>query len=128
MKYLKISSLLVLSLLLFVPAALADVTCEIRPNSQRIRMESENEEAGRPHDPVRRGMLDTPTIRHGGDTVSMPTTARSISRCSSHGMLSNDDALAPTLWLVDVSDGTSTNDVSRDAGTLLKAVNNCRTY
>ena len=46
MKYLKISSLLVLSLLLFAPAALADVTCEIRPNSQRIRMESQNEELG----------------------------------------------------------------------------------
>ena len=46
MKFLKISSLLVLSLLLFAPAALADVECELRPNSQRIRVESENEMLG----------------------------------------------------------------------------------
>ena len=43
MKYLKISSLLVLSLLLFAPAAMADVECELRPSSQRIRMESQHE-------------------------------------------------------------------------------------
>ena len=95
MKYLKISSLLVLSLLLFVPAALADVTCELRPNSQRIRMESENE------------MLENAlTIRCTWladiditPTVLIATTARSISRCSSRGMLSNDDDMPPTLWL-----------------------------
>ena len=40
MKYLKISSLLVLSLLLFAPAALADVECRLQPNLGSIRAES----------------------------------------------------------------------------------------
>ena len=40
MKYLKISSLLVLSLLLFAPAALADVECRLQPNLDSIRAES----------------------------------------------------------------------------------------
>ena len=43
MKYLKISSLLVLSLLLFVPQALADVECEVDFSNQRLRMESQHE-------------------------------------------------------------------------------------
>ena len=52
MKYLKISSLIVLSLLLFVPSALAQVECEVAAQfNQRIRMESEME------------MLDALTVR-----------------------------------------------------------------
>ena len=79
MKYLKISSLLVLSLLLFVPAALADVECELRPNSQRIRMESENEELGASRSGARR----TPPAISQRRLLSVATRARSISRCSS---------------------------------------------
>ena len=43
MKYMKLSSLLVLSLLLFVPGAMAQVNCVVRPSNQRIRMESKME-------------------------------------------------------------------------------------
>ena len=47
MKYLKISSLLVLSLLLFAPAALADVECELRRSTAKVRAESTAEPLGR---------------------------------------------------------------------------------
>ena len=40
MKYLKLSSLLVLSLLLFAPAAWADIECRLQPNLRSIRAES----------------------------------------------------------------------------------------
>ena len=66
MKFLKISSLLVLSLLLFAPSALAQVECEVRPANQRIRMESERE------------MLDALTVRctfTGGDIDSSGVSA-----------------------------------------------------
>ena len=43
MKYLKISSLLVLSLLLFAPAAWAQVECTLQPGVDRLRAESEVE-------------------------------------------------------------------------------------
>ena len=46
MKYMKLSSLLVLSLLLFAPGAVADVTCELQSESRRIRMESMHEKVG----------------------------------------------------------------------------------
>ena len=46
MKYLKISSLLVLSLLLFAPSALAQITCELNSESRRIRMSSMHEKVG----------------------------------------------------------------------------------
>ena len=40
MKYLKISSLLVLSLLLFAPSALAEIKCEVKRENERILVES----------------------------------------------------------------------------------------
>lgn len=43
MKYLKICSFAVLSLLLFAPAAMADVECEVDFNNQRLREESQHE-------------------------------------------------------------------------------------
>ena len=43
MKYLKISSLLVLSLLLLAAPAMAQVTCELQPGIDRLRAESEYE-------------------------------------------------------------------------------------
>ena len=46
MKYLKISSLLVLSLLLFAPAAQADVECELASESYDLRAESLHEMLG----------------------------------------------------------------------------------
>ncbi|MCY4584335.1 MAG: hypothetical protein OXE50_16305 [Chloroflexi bacterium] len=46
MKFLKISSLLVLSLLLCAPSAMAAVTCELESESRRIRMESMHEMVG----------------------------------------------------------------------------------
>ncbi|MDE0435324.1 MAG: hypothetical protein OXH92_15070 [Bryobacterales bacterium] len=46
MKYLKISSLLVLSLLLFAPSALAEISCELQSESRRIRMSSMHEMVG----------------------------------------------------------------------------------
>ena len=108
MKYLKISSLLVLSLLLFAPAALADVECELRPNSQRIRMESENEELG------------AIMIRCTSDAASDITATTTIGGNEStfdlevqfEGNLSNDDDMAPTLWLVDVTDPTEARDAT----------------
>ena len=46
MKYMKLSSLLVLSLLLFAPAAVAAVECDLNTESRRIRMESMHEKVG----------------------------------------------------------------------------------
>ena len=90
MKYLKISSLLVLSLLLFAPAAFADVECEIRPNSQRIRMESENE------------MLGALTIRCEWENASEIDADSSFDlEVQFAGDLSNDEDTPATLWLDD---------------------------
>ena len=111
MKYLKISSLLVLSLLLFVPAALADVECELRPNSQRIRMESENEECWAPSPSGARRCTAVSQRRYvnaGDSTFDLEVEF--------NGMLSNDEDMPPTLWLVDVpTGGADLDDVSRPA-------------
>ena len=104
MKYLKISSLLVLSLLLFVPAAMADVTCELRTNTQRIRMESENE------------MLGALTIRcewteNRCDDIDADSTFD--LEVQFEGDLSNDDDTPATLWLRDLA--ADSNDNPRTA-------------
>ena len=91
MKYLKISSLLVLSLLLFVPAALADVTCELRTNTQRIRMESENEP------------LDALTIRCTWLQDDITDDSTFDLEVQFEGDLSNDDDTPATLWLRDLA-------------------------
>ena len=118
MKYLKISSLLVLSLLLFVPAAVADVTCELRPNSKRLRMESM-------HEPLATltvrceadaGTLDSTTDGQGG--LDLVNTRSGDGKGEStfdlelqfSGEISNGDGDDVTLWLMD------TDEVERDAG------------
>ena len=124
MKYLKISSLIVLSLLLFVPSALAQVECEVRPDNQRIRMESEME------------MLDALTVRctfTGGDIDASVSAAgnlladRNTANESTFdlelqfsGDLLNDDGekakMPVTLWLMDAAAATpaATTEVDTD--------------
>ena len=85
MKYLKISSLLVLSLLLFVPAALADVTCEVLQAFPVIRAESLIEMLGPElRDSLRVGSRRMIPAATGDD---LPLTAcprrHSISSCDS---------------------------------------------
>ncbi len=123
MKYLKISSLLVLSLLLFAPSALAQIECEVRPNNQRIRMESKME------------MIDSLTVRctltNATDvTVSTSTTNLLAARRTANqsmfdlelqlnGDLLNDDGsdakMAVTLWLMDDAASTATPPVAATA-------------
>ena len=115
MKYLKISSLLVLSLLLFSSSALAQVECEVRPDNQRIRMESKME------------MVEALTIRC---TTATGVTGALISEngvnatdsafdleLQFNGDLLNDDGddakMPVTLWLRDVPD--TAGDDSRAA-------------
>ena len=106
MKYLKISSFLVLSLLLFAPAALADVECEVRPNSQRVRMESKHE-----------GLTEL-TIRCTTDAdTSLSLQQDGINATDStftlelelNGMLSNDDDMNATLMLRDLGADNTEN-------------------
>ncbi len=112
MKFLKISSLLVLSLLLFAPSVLAQVECEVRPNNQRIRMESEME------------MLGGITVRcewQSGDIVAADGVNATDSsfdlELQFNGDLLNDDGadadMPVTLWLRDVTN--TAGDDSRDA-------------
>ena len=123
MKYLKISSLLVLSLLLFVPAAMAQITCEVRPNNERIRMESEME------------MIESLTVRcsltaAADITVSTSSTNLLAARRTANqsmfdlelqfnGDLLNDDGddakMAVTLWLQDDAASTATPPVAATA-------------
>ena len=99
MKFLKISSLLVLSLLLFAPSALADVDCELRPDSQRMRAESQHE------------MLESLTVRCEWDTANDIVAADGTNDDDStfdlelqfSGDLSNDDDMDVTLWLMDTA-------------------------
>ncbi|MDE0294216.1 MAG: hypothetical protein OXI93_08500, partial [Bryobacterales bacterium] len=112
MKFLKISSLLVLSMLLFVPSVLAQVECEVRPNNQRIRMESEME------------MLDNLTVRctltaAADITTTASATGSEIATRSDESMfdlelqfngdLLNDDGddadMPVTLMLMDADAG-----------------------
>ena len=105
MKYLKISSLLVLSLLLFAPSAWADVECELRPNSQRLRMESENEElndltvlcktptAGTNLDDAAGGLVLVDAVA-AGDQRSKFDLELQFS-----GEISNEGGMAVELWL-----------------------------
>lgn len=124
MKYLKISSLLVLSLLLFAPQALADAECEVRPNNQRVRMESEME------------MLETLSVlcTWTGDSgigvtdpdpsatpATMATGTMFDIELQFSGDILNDDGSAAkmpvTLWLKDldaVTDGSTRANVDED--------------
>ena len=113
MKFLKISSLLVLSLLLFVPAALADVTCELRPNSQRVRMESEMEmlAALTLRCESEAGTLDSTTDGEGGlvlvDAVDDPIVDNrstfDLELVFSGDVMNDEDTGMPTLWLMDAT-------------------------
>ena len=123
MKYLKFSSLLVLSLLLFAPSVLAQVECEVRPSNQRIRMESEME------------MINSLTVRCEYATATNITAstsstsllaARETANESSfdlalqfNGDLLNDDGddakMAVTLWLMDDAASTATPPVAATA-------------
>ena len=116
MKYLKISSLLVLSLLLFVPAALADVECELRPSSQRVRMESQMEmlAALTVRCESEDGNLDSTSAGEGGLVLTdndVTTAGGGDSRSTfdlevvfSGDVLSGDDIMPPTLWILDAAD------------------------
>ncbi len=123
MKFLKISSLLVLSLLLFAPSALAQVECEVRPSNQRIRMESEME------------MLENLTVRctltaAADITSSTSTTSLLAARRTANestfdlelqfsGDLLNDDGadadMPVTLVLMDDAASTATPPVAATA-------------
>ena len=75
MKYLKISSLLVLSLLLFAPAALADVECEVLQPFPVIRAES--------HDGEKVDDVGIRCVRVGMRMISM-TAATPLGRGSNN--------------------------------------------
>ena len=132
MKYLKIGSLHVLSLLLFAPAALADVTCELRPSSQRIRMESQYEMLGTPtrpltvlymSGPAAGGTLDGTGVNDGGlvladaaDTPAVDNRSTFDLELQFSGDVVNDDDMPVELLLnegvadraaVAIADGTA---------------------
>ena len=111
MKYLKISSLLVLSLLLFAPAALADVECELRPNSQRIRVESENEELGAIR--VRCTWDEDDIVAADGNADGDSTFDLEIQFS---GDVSNDDDTPATLWIVDDATATTAGEATVEEG------------
>ena len=115
MKYMKLSSLLVLSLLVLAPSAWADVECELRPDSQQLRMEGQHEmlEAltircevdgtgalnalGTESDPG--GGLDLTATR--GGTAAAKARSTFNLELQFPGEISNDDAMPITLWLKD---------------------------
>ena len=108
MKYLKISSLLVLSLLLFAPAAQAAVDCNIGSSLQEIRMESMNEALkeltvtctwGAAADIV----VTEPADRTGSNLDDTKATGTKFDlELDFNGDLSNDDDSPPTLMLMDL--------------------------
>ena len=115
MKYLKISSLLVLSLMLLAPSAQAAVECTIGTNLQEIRMESEAEEV--------KDLTVTCTWAAGDfGTVAPPTDATPDTAATGpqfnleldfNGMVAAspmDEDQMPTLWLSDLD--TANADVS----------------
>ena len=121
MKYLKISSLLVLSLLLFVPSAVAQVTCELQNESRRIRMESMHEMVGDSD-----GMLEVECTWAAGDDIDTETsTTAAVStfdlELNFEGSLSTqgeDVNMKAMLTLMD-ADG---DDADSDADTRTVAV------
>ena len=137
MKYLKISSLLVLSLLLFAPQALADVECELRPSSQRVRMESqmemlaaltvrcETEGEGALNLETGGGLVLTDSDVTEAATEGDPLDARStfdLEVVFSGDVLSGDDIMPPTLWILDAEaarvaagEGVTTGVAATDA-------------
>ena len=108
MKYLKISSLLVLSLLLFAPSAWADVECELRPGNQRLRMESENEMLNMliVRCDSTAGNLDSATggltLQDVGGTAADERSTFDLELQFS-GEISNEDGMAVELWLEDAA-------------------------
>ena len=131
MKFLKISSLLVLSLLLFAPQALADVECELRPNSQRVRMESQMEmlAALTIRCESEDGDLDSITAGEGGlvltdSDITTDGDARStfdLEVVFSGDVLSGDDIDLPTLWLMDNDTAAARDAAGEDETTGLSA-------
>ena len=113
MKYLKISSLLVLSLLLLAPAAQAEVTCTLGTNLQEIRMESEAEKVEGlkvtctwiANDI---GALTAPT--GSGDAATALEGPKFNLELDFNGAVAEnplDEDMMPTLWLIDVTPDTS---------------------
>ena len=116
MKFLKISSLLVLSLLLFAPqAAQAEVECTIGTNLQEIRMESEAEEV--------KDLTVTCTWAAGDfGAVTAPTDGTPDTAATGpqfnleldfNGMVAAspmDEDQMPTLWISDLA--TPNTDIS----------------
>ena len=114
MKYLKISSLLVLSLLLFAPSAQAEVSCIIGTNLQELRMESGAEKVD--------GLKVTCTWTAAddfGDVTAPAGTGDAATEADGpkfnleldfNGMVAEDpedEDMMPTLWLIDVTPDTA---------------------
>ena len=114
MKYLKISSLLVLSLLLLAPSAQAAVNCTLSTSLDEIRMESNMEMLEDltitcTWDANDIGTITGPTAGSFGPPVvagAAATGAKFNLELDLNGMLS-EDAAAPKLKLLDLSDSTS---------------------
>jgi hypothetical protein len=113
MKYLKISSLLVLSLLLFAPAAQAVMECNLNTNLQEIRMESEAEEVKDLTVTCTWGSGDfTDTEAPSGETAATGGTTFNLE-LDFNGMVAEDtmdDEQMPTLWLRDTEGGATNAD------------------
>ena len=118
MKYMKLSSLLVLSLLLFAPGAWAALECEIGSSLQEIRMESMNESLNDITVTCTWGSTDiavtAPANRAadaGGDTKA--TGTKFDLELDFNGDLSNADDSPPTLVLQDT--GSAESDAAANA-------------
>jgi hypothetical protein len=125
MKYLKISSLLVLSLLLFAPAAQAVMECNLNTNLQEIRMESEAEEVKDLTVTCTWGSGDfTDTEAPSGETAATGGTTFNLE-LDFNGMVAEhpiDEDMMPTLWIMDVAaDDNEEIDAANDAGNRIPA-------
>ena len=99
MKYLKISSLLVLSLLLFAPGAWADMECELESENTRLRGESRHESLG---------TLTVECSWENADTIADTDTFTLELEFSAD--ISNDDDMYVELWLMDGPGGVAATD------------------
>jgi hypothetical protein len=99
MKYLKISSLLVLSLLLFAPAAQADVECNLSSEGYDLRAESRHEMLGNLE--VRCSWEDNDFA--DGTATSQPMFSLDITFSED---ISNPDDMQPYLEFTGMADGT----------------------
>ena len=126
MKFLKISSLLVLSLLLFAPAAQSAVTCTLGTSLEEIRMESSMEgledltvtcawtatavdnTAVRVTGPAAGNPAASPPLAPAGAKVPTGSTGGKFNlELDLNGMLSEDAAAAPNLMLMDLNATTT---------------------